>query len=110
MIGSCICVLALIAFAALMIFGPDEIVWRCELHQGNDAIQRIESYRGKHHRSPGSLEETGLRDSDPSWIFYQKCNDRQYVVWFGTTLGESMTYTSWTRNWESLNRTCKGAE
>jgi len=106
LVGTCICVLGLIAFGLLTLFGPDELVWRRQIHAGNELIGRIESYRRAHRRLPGSLQETGLRDHDALRVSYQKCSDDKYVVWFGTTLGESISYTSSIRKWESLNRTC----
>jgi hypothetical protein len=104
--GIGICVLGLVAFGALTIFGPDKLVWRGQVNEGNELIQRIESYRREHRRLPDSVEETGIRNPDALRVFYQKCSDDRYIVWFGTTLGESMTYTSETRKWESLNRGC----
>jgi len=104
MAAICVGLFGLIAFGALTLFGPDEVVWRREIRAGDELIQAIEAYRREHRFLPSSIEKTGLRDSDALRVFYEKCGDSRYLVWFGTTLGESMSYSSVTRKWESRNR------
>jgi len=48
-----------------------------------------------------------VSDEERNRFFYETCGDR-YDLWFGTTLGRSMTYDSATRKWNSLNVVCDG--
>jgi len=53
------------------------------------------------------MNEVGVDPLTSNQYFYQACDNRRYLVWFGTTLGESMTYDSEVRSWDSLNLTCQ---
>ena len=90
----------------LSFFGPDEFVWRHEIQTGNQILRRVESFRQEHHRLPDSLEEVGVNDSDSLGINYQKCDANLYLIWFGTSLGESMSYDPVTRKWKHDNNPC----
>jgi len=91
----------------LAIFAPDRVVYWREIRRGNDAVRLLDSYRKKQGRLPASLEEVGIADADSFRLSYQKCSDRQFVLWFGTRLGKSMTYDPQTGGWVSLNRLCE---
>jgi hypothetical protein len=91
---------------AYFVFAPDEIAYRREIHQGNGLVLNIEKFRREQGRLPGSVEELAITDADTLRLFYAKCSESRYIVWFGTTLGESMTYTSETRRWHDLNVPC----
>jgi hypothetical protein len=69
-----------------------------EFRAGNRIISRIDTYRNTHGRLPESLDEIGISDSNG--VYYQKSGSNDYVVWFGTTLGESETYDSHTKKWK----------
>jgi len=103
---SCLLAIGLCGYAYFSVFGPDEFVWRGRIREGQELITRVESFRQEHHRLPESLEEAGIRDPDSLRVYYKKCDDSKYLVWFGTTLGESMTYNPVTRKWEPYNRPC----
>jgi len=100
---------SLVLFAYFFGFGPDTVVYRKEIQEGNVAIAQIEVFRSQRHRLPSSMEEAGITVPDPQRIYYERCSDTQYLVWFGTTLGESMTYDSATSTWLSLNIGCEDA-
>ena len=34
-------------------------------------------------------------------VYYEKINDGVYILWYGTTLGESNIYNSKKQRWES---------
>ena len=106
--GVGLAVLAL--FGYLNVFGPDSVVYRGKIREGNAVIAQIEAFRSEHHKLPVSMEEAGALQADPKRIYYEPCNDHMYLVWFGTTLGESMTYDSSSANWQSLNTTCGNAQ
>ena len=70
-----------------------------DFRTGNEIVLRVEGFRTSHGYLPDSLKEVGLEDLDLK-VFYRKISDDEYCVWFGTTLGESETYSSRTKKWE----------
>jgi len=71
----------------------------------NIAISKIEEFRKVKGRLPDSLSEAGAQDGE-SCPCYCKTGNDSYLVWYGTTLGESDTYDSETRKWSPGNRAC----
>jgi hypothetical protein len=63
---------------------------------GNAIVSKIETFRRETGRLPNSLSEIGVeeRESGPD---YCKTSRNGYIVWYGTTLGESDTYDSQTK-------------
>jgi hypothetical protein len=104
---------SLAAFAGALIcaaiFTPDSIVFSREFRQGNEIVRSIDAFRERGGKLPASLSEVGVTGKDQDRYFYQACVNGQYIVWFGTTLGKSMTYDSATHKWDSLNIPCEGA-
>jgi len=45
------------------------------------------------------LSDAGIAESESPRVFYRKDSDAEYILWFGTTLGESATYESSNRSW-----------
>ena len=78
---------------------PDRIVYRSEFKTGEMVVARIEYFRNQRSRLPEDLQEIGIV-SDSIGVFYRKESKDRYIVWFGTTLGESITYDSATKKWE----------
>jgi hypothetical protein len=72
--------------------------WR-DFRSANEIVSRVEAFRVNHKRVPDTLHEIGIDDPDLR-VFYGKTSDEEYIVWFGTTLGESETYDSKKRKWE----------
>jgi hypothetical protein len=68
--------------------------------QGNRLISEIESFQKDHGRLPESLNEIGRKETESGPIYYRKENKSKYVIWFGTQLGDSVTYDSDTKEWE----------
>lgn len=68
--------------------------------QGNALIERIESFQKVTHRLPESLKELGLEEKMEGPLYYQKVSAERYMVYFGTTVGESMIYRSEQRSWD----------
>jgi hypothetical protein len=81
------------------VFAPPQLLYRRQLKTGNLIVSRVEAYRTSHGDVPDSLEALGV-DEESVKVFYRKENAQRYIVWFGTTLGESMTYDSDTRKWQ----------
>jgi len=71
----------------------------------NVAISKIEEFKKVKGRLPDSLSEAGAQD-DEGCPCYCKTADDSYLVWYGTTLGESDIYDSETRKWSPGNRAC----
>jgi hypothetical protein len=90
----------LICFA---FFAPDSMVYSREIKLGNEVVRSIDALREREGKLPASLSEVGIPVSDQDHYFYQPCTDGRYIVWFGTRLGESMTYDSATRHWDPFN-------
>src|SRR4051812_49428948 len=64
------------------------------IKQGNLLIYRIEDYKLKTGRVPNSLKEIGINESQSLELFYLKRDSMNYIIWYGTSLGESNTYHS----------------
>ena len=74
------------------------------MSEGDQLVRRIEVYRKKSGVLPPSLAAMGIAEVEEGPLYYQPKRDTAYVVWFGTTLGESMTYHSDTRQWQAKQR------
>ena len=95
LLGGTVCVVAL----GLFLWQPTWLFhWR-DFRTGNEIISQVEAFRKSHGHLPETLKDVGLTDPDLK-VFYQKSGENEYLVWFGTTLGESETYNSSTKKWE----------
>jgi len=74
------------------------------MSEGDQLVRRIEQYRKQSGVLPLSLAAMGIAEAEEGPLYYQPKRGTTYVVWFGTTLGESMTYHSDTRQWEARQR------
>lgn len=76
------------------------------IQEGNYLIGKIEVYKQLHLTLPNSLEDIGIVITDESMpeVYYQKIDSIHYVVFFGTSLGESKTYYSDSKKWEGVQR------
>ena len=72
------------------------------MHRGNEIVRKIERFRSKEKRLPGSLEDLGVVGEND--LFYNRWDSVNYMIWYGTDLGESMTYYSDSRKWEDNAR------
>lgn len=72
------------------------------IRKGNEIILRIESFQFKEKRLPNSLAEIGIEGEDE--LFYNKYDSVHYMIWYGTSLGESVTYYSDSKKWETGER------
>ena len=62
-------------------------------------VARIDAFKTQSGRLPEGLQEIGL-GPDSLDVYYRKDSAEHYIVWFGTTLGESIVYDSATKKWE----------
>jgi hypothetical protein len=74
-----------------------------EVREGSQLVVRVEAYRQAHGRLPESFEELGVTGVEADKFFYRKCDQQQFIIWFGTYLGESMTYDSSSTKWDRFN-------
>jgi len=71
-----------------------------KLEQGKVIIAKIEKFKSEKGRLPKGLVEIGVDETEDGQIYYEKKSESRYILWFGTTLGESVTYDSETGKWE----------
>lgn len=72
---------------------------RSEEKIGNKIIEQIECYRMETGRLPENLSEMGIKESEEG-PYYQLKTDSTYILWYGTTLGESVIYDSERKEWK----------
>jgi len=101
-----ICFILAGGYAAYFLFAPASIRYSSEIRRGNRIAREIDRFRARKGHLPLSLTEIGKLESESGPFYYERCGESRYIVWFGTTLGESMTYDSAKRVWTSLNLTC----
>jgi hypothetical protein len=70
------------------------------IKNGNELIGKIEEFRKNKGRIPDSLSEIGVEPKEEGPIYYEKINNAKYKLWFGTVLGESVTYDSDEKSWK----------
>jgi hypothetical protein len=98
-----IAVLALVVCAGiilgLFLWQPVRLFHWQDFRAGDQIVSRVEAFRTSHRHLPETLKDVGIDDPDLK-VFYRKISDDEYCVWFGTSLGESETYSSRTKKWE----------
>src|SRR5215469_17101804 len=65
-------------------------------------VAKIEEFQRAKGRLPDSLDEIGVQPEGLRCPCYCKTADNDYIVWYGTTLGHSITYDSQTRKWSDV--------
>ena len=68
--------------------------------QGNELVNKIEKFKSENNRLPLKLEEMGINETIESPLFYEKKDSVNYIIWFGTSLGESRIYYSDKKEWD----------
>lgn len=63
-------------------------------------IKKIELFQIKNNKLPSTLSEIGIKETEEGPFFYRKISQTEYMIWFGTSLGESKTYNSKTKKWK----------
>ena len=75
------------------------------IKEGNIIVQAIEEYRISTDSLPSSLKSMGINDVIDGVLFcYEKVDSSNYIIWFGTTLGDGIYYYSDTKEWEDRLR------
>jgi hypothetical protein len=70
------------------------------MKQGNELVEKIEAYKSENGKLPDNLEDMGLEEKEEGPLYYQKWDSLNYLVYFGTSLGESMIYYSDKKEWD----------
>jgi hypothetical protein len=70
------------------------------VQQGDELIEKVEKFKTERGRLPGSLSEIGITETEAGPLYYDKTDSSNYIIWFGTELGESKTYHSDSKKWE----------
>jgi hypothetical protein len=68
---------------------------------GNEIIMKIEYYQQTNNKLPNSLLDVGVEELEESAIFYEKKDSAHYIIYYGTSLGETMIYDSNKKIWEN---------
>ena len=69
--------------------------------RGNMIVQQIDNFNQKEGYLPNSLDDLGIKDEN---LFYNKWDSMHYMVWYGASLGESITYYSDSKKWKDRQR------
>ena len=66
-----------------------------------NTVAAIEAYRSEHHKLPSSIAEVAPQfNSEAGPVYYEQSENDQYLVHFGTSLGESFVYDSSSGKWQ----------
>ena len=57
-------------------------------------ITQIRNYQFRNGYLPESLDQLGLVESNEGPVFYERVDRHNFIVYYGTSLGESEVYTS----------------
>lgn len=74
---------------------------------GDELVNRIEDFRVANDSLPYSLYEVVDTIIYNTLFCYEKVDSLNYIIWYGTTLGEGVYYYSDTKQWEKKLRTIK---
>ena len=79
------------------------------IEMGNDFVNKIELYKKSTGRLPSTLAEVGIviKDEANPPVYYERKDSSHFIIWFGTTLGESKIFYSDSRRWEDFYREMK---
>jgi hypothetical protein len=90
--------LVLVVLAAVFVLPPR---WREHqlMRQSESIVAALEGYREHHGHYPESLEKVGITSGLEGPIYYQLESESSYELWFGTSFGESRTFSSTERLW-----------
>jgi len=63
-------------------------------NNANNIISEVERYKNQFDSLPNSLKDIGIFEKLEGPVFYQKEDSLNYIIWYGTFLGESNVYYS----------------
>lgn len=68
--------------------------------KGEIIVDLIYNYKRDKGQLPGSLFDLGVDEIEEGPIYYSRQDTDQFIVWYGTDLGESNVYNSNSMKWE----------
>ena len=68
--------------------------------RGNEIVRKVEDFKKEKGRLPESLSEIGIEEKLEGPIYYRKESGEKFILWFGTSLGESVKYDSDSKQWK----------
>ena len=71
--------------------------------EGSKLIIKIEKFKNEKGRLPVSLNEIGVKETEEGPLYYDTVDNVNFIVWYGTSLGESVTYHSNSNKWGDGN-------
>jgi uncharacterized protein YxeA len=75
------------------------------IQHGNQLVEKVEKYKETHKKLPQDLKDIGVDYKTEDSLFYYSIRDsKNYMIWYGTELGESKTYYSDSKKWEDFQR------
>lgn len=74
------------------------------MKKGNNLIIQIDDYKKRTDSLPISLKDLGMKETEKGPLYYRRKDSSTYLIWFGTSLGESKTYYSDKKKWEDYQR------
>lgn len=69
------------------------------MREGEALAEKVDAFMKETGRLPGVLSETGIEETETGPLYYQKQDSTHYIIWFGTSLGESTVYHSGSKTW-----------
>jgi hypothetical protein len=79
--------------------------YHSERKASNEIVAKVEQFKKSSGRLPEALSEIGVKENESCPCYCKTSND-SYIVWYGTTLGESDTFDSRSRRWSEVNIAC----
>jgi hypothetical protein len=92
--------LLVIVLLLLMVSSCSLDIIQGKQREGAEVVKKIEEFKSREHRLPKSLSEIGIAESEDGPIYYRQISETRYEVWYGTSLGESVTYDSDQKTWK----------
>ncbi|MCK4260902.1 MAG: hypothetical protein KAX49_18135 [Halanaerobiales bacterium] len=92
--------LSFIILICLAIYIFFQCTYIFEYQEAKKIINHVENFHSSVGRYPNSLEEIGIKESEDNTVYYEKVSEDHYIIWFGTTVGESRVYDSKRKTWE----------
>lgn len=100
MMGRIACALIVAVLCVTLCSCSSETVKKAK---GARVVAAVEQFRKERGRLPNSLIEIGIPETERGPVYYEKKSETRFIVWYGKTLGESMTYDSDVGRWEAHN-------
>jgi hypothetical protein len=77
-----------------------ELLHLAQRKASNEIVVKVEQFRKSSGHLPEGLSDIGVKGNESCPCYCKTSND-SFMVWYGTTLGESDTYDSRTKQWSA---------